>query len=101
MEKIRTMLLLAGGLGLLTISGCAAHGGYYANTPPPPGYYGAVGYAPSPGYVWTDGYYSYGGGRYVWVQGRWMRPPHPHAAWVAPRWERRGRGYAFVKGYWR
>ncbi|MEI9974771.1 MAG: hypothetical protein WDO73_23630 [Ignavibacteriota bacterium] len=30
----------------------------------------------------TEGFYDYRGGRYVWVPGRWMRPPRAHAVWV-------------------
>lgn len=86
------------------LAGCG--GGYYRagvviGPPPPPPVYGAVGYAPGPGYIWTDGFYDLQGGRWVWVGGRWARPPYRGARWVHPSWEPRGRGYRYHKGYWR
>jgi opacity protein-like surface antigen len=58
---------------------------------------------PPPGreYVWIDGYHRWDGGRYVWTPGRWDRPPHPGAHWVAHRWEHRRNGYVLVEGHWR
>lgn len=88
------------------LAGCAA-GGYYVQTPPPPPRYGVLGYAPGPGYVWTEGYWDWRGGGWRWVEGRWMRPPRPRAVWVPGRWvENRGRGhdrtrYRFQRGHWR
>lgn len=57
--------------------------------------------APGPGYVWTPGYHRWDGGRYVWVGGSWVRPPHPHARWERAHWVHRGGGYVFVEGRWR
>jgi hypothetical protein len=80
----------------------ACGGGYVvAAYGPPPPRYGVVGYAPGPGYVWTEGFWNLSGSSWVWVGGRWMRPPHPHAVWVGPEWRREGRGYHYYKGYWR
>jgi len=69
--------------------------------PPPPARYGAMGYAPGPGYVWTDGYYDLRGGHWNWVDGRWARPPHGHSRWVRSEWRREGGRYRFHRGYWR
>jgi hypothetical protein len=57
--------------------------------------------APGPGYVWVGGYHSWNGNAYVWVPGRWDRPPRPHARWVAHHWVRRHGGYVLVEGHWR
>jgi WXXGXW repeat (2 copies) len=57
--------------------------------------------APGPGYVWTPGYNRWDGRAYVWVPGAWVMPPHPHAHWVAHRWEHRHGGWVFVEGHWR
>jgi hypothetical protein len=91
-------------LGACALAGCG--GGYYRagvviGPPPPPPVYGAVGYAPGPGYVWTDGFYDLRGGRWVWVNGHWARPPYRGGRWVRPYWDRHGRGYRFHRGYWR
>jgi WXXGXW repeat (2 copies) len=57
--------------------------------------------APGPGYIWVGGYHSWNGNAYVWVPGRWDRPPRPHARWVAHRWVKRHGGYVLVEGHWR
>ncbi len=96
--------LLAGAFVLFStvLAGCAVGGGYYAQYgPPPPRYYGAIGVAPGPGYVWTNGYWDWRGGRWGWVDGRWARPPRPHAVWVSPEWRHERHGYRFHRGYWR
>jgi hypothetical protein len=56
---------------------------------------------PFPDAVWLPGYWVWQNDQYVWLNGRWERPPHPGAAWVEPRWEQRENGYVFVEGYWR
>jgi WXXGXW repeat (2 copies) len=79
----------------------------FVRTPPPrPRSAAVVGVRPGPGYVWTSGYYRWGRGRrgrgrYVWMPGRWRRPPRSGAIWVAPRWRRGPGGYTFVAGRWR
>lgn len=52
------------------------------------------------GYVWRDGYHRWNGNRYVWVRGRYVRPPYRSAAWSSGRWERGHRGYYWVPGRW-
>ncbi|HXS95709.1 MAG TPA: hypothetical protein VN736_13990 [Candidatus Limnocylindrales bacterium] len=81
------------------LTGCA--GGYAVGYGPPPPRYGAIGYAPGPGYVWTDGYWNYSGRNWAWVDGRWARPPRGHATWVRPEWRHEGRQWRFHRGYWR
>lgn len=66
--------------------------------PPPP--HEVIGASPGRGYVWVGGYWGWLGGHREWIPGRWERPPRRHAVWVAPRWEHRGHGYAYVHGYW-
>lgn len=55
---------------------------------------------PGPNYIWCDGHYDHRGGRYVWVKGRWRRPPRAGAVWVAGNWTLRGGTYVFVAGRW-
>jgi hypothetical protein len=56
--------------------------------------------APGPNHVWVAGYHRWDGHLYIWVPGRWDLPPHPGWRWIEPRWEKRPRGWAFVKGGW-
>ena len=99
---MKQKLILAGWIALGTLlTGCAANGAAYVRYGPPPPRYGVVGVAPGTGFVWTDGYYDWRGGSYVWVQGRWLRPPRPHAAWVPGAWVQSRQGYRFRRGYWR
>jgi hypothetical protein len=55
---------------------------------------------PSRDHVWIAGYWGNQRGQHVWVAGHWEKPPHGRMLWVEPRWERRGRGYVFIEGYW-
>jgi hypothetical protein len=59
------------------------------------------GPAPGVGYVWTPGYHRWDGHAYVWTKGEWVRPPHPHAHWVAHRWVHRNGGYVMQEGHWK
>src|SRR5215831_4770386 len=61
-RAVRRGLMAAAAVGGLALAGCAGGYGYYASTPPPPVRYEVRGYAPSPGYVWIDGYWGYRGG---------------------------------------
>ncbi len=81
------------------LTGCA--GGYVVAAGPPPPRYGVMGYAPGPGYVWTEGFYDLRGSNWVWVPGAWRRPPRRGRVWVSPNWVRAGRGWRFHRGYWR
>ena len=56
---------------------------------------------PERGFVWIDGYHRWDGAHYVWVPGRWDRPPHPGGHWVAHRWVHRHDGWVLEEGHWR
>jgi hypothetical protein len=51
--------------------------------------------------VWIPGYYRWDGRRYVWVGGRYVRPPRPGAVWVAGVWRPERGGQVWHAGYWR
>lgn len=102
MRKLRAAAFAFVLLGAMGLSSCH-DGTYYAGVsvgPPPPLAYGPVGVAPGPGYMWTDGYYDWGGNNWVWRQGRWARPPHPGYVWRKPYYEHRGHGYRVHQGHW-
>ena len=105
MLTLRTALFAGVLLAAGALAGCGsygAYGGYGYRVPPPPApMYGAVGYAPGPGYVWVDGFYDLRGSRWAWAPGYWVRPPRPRAVWSRPYWEPYRGGYRFHRGYWR
>ena len=39
---------------------------------------------PGPDYIWVEGYQYPQGGRYMWHDGYWTRPPYAGAYWVEP-----------------
>ncbi len=59
------------------------------------------GARPSRDHVWIPGYQRWDGHAYQWEAGRWEKPPHPHAVWVAPKWQHRRDGWVLVEGHWR
>jgi len=98
-RKLLTPALLLSGM---ILSACAAPGAVVVRYGPPPPRYGVVGVAPGPGYVWAEGFWDWRAGAYVWVPGRWMRPPRARAVWVPGSWvERPHRGWVYRRGYWR
>jgi hypothetical protein len=66
--------------------------------PPPP--VETIYVAPAPGYVWVGGDWTWRG-RWVWVSGRWVLPPYPHAVWVRGVWVSGPTGWRHTSGYWR
>lgn len=55
---------------------------------------------PVEGYLWTPGYWAWGGGGYYWVPGTWVAPPHVGLLWTPPYWGFVGGVYMFHAGYW-
>ncbi len=60
-----------------------------------------MGYAPGPGFVWTEDYWDWRGERWFWVDGRWLRPPHACAVWVAGYWREDHHSWRFERGHCR
>jgi hypothetical protein len=55
---------------------------------------------PAEGYLWTPGYWAWGGGGYYWVPGTWVQPPAVGLLWTPGYWGFVGGVYAFHGGYW-
>jgi len=72
-----------------------------SGAPPPAPVDVQVGVAPGPDYVWIGGAWFWGGHGWEWQRGRWDRPPHPGAVWVAHHYENRNGRHVFVRGGWR
>jgi hypothetical protein len=85
----------------LSLLPAAANAQVYVRVGPPPVVVEHPGPPPGVGFVWIPGYHRWDGGRYVWVPGRYDRPPHPHARWEPHRWEHRHGGWVMHEGHWR
>ena len=55
---------------------------------------------PEDGYMWTPGYWAWGGGGYYWVPGTWVQPPRVGVLWTPGYWGFVGGVYSFNVGYW-
>jgi hypothetical protein len=56
---------------------------------------------PTPGYLWTPGYWSYNEvGGYYWVPGVWVAPPRVGVLWTPGYWGYAGGLYGWHAGYW-
>lgn len=55
---------------------------------------------PTPGYLWTPGYWGYGPMGYYWVPGVWVRPPMVGVLWTPGYWGFAGGAYLWHAGYW-
>jgi hypothetical protein len=55
---------------------------------------------PSPGYLWTPGYWAWNNYEYYWVPGTWVEPPRPGLLWTPGYWALVDGVYAFNAGYW-
>jgi opacity protein-like surface antigen len=96
MKKIVMALLLA-----LCLSPAASFAQVVVRIGPPAPIVERRPPAPERGFVWVDGYHRWDGGHYVWVPGRWDRPPHPGGHWVAHHWVHHHDGWVLVEGHWR
>ena len=55
---------------------------------------------PTPGYLWTPGYWGYASAGYYWVPGVWVSPPAPNVYWTPGYWGFAGSFYNWHPGYW-
>jgi hypothetical protein len=72
----------------------------YITETPPPQRVEVVAVRPGAEFVWIDGYWTWGQRAYVWVPGRWERPPRHNARWVRGRWRNDHRGWYWEPGRW-
>ena len=55
---------------------------------------------PGPGYLWTPGYWAWGGSDYYWVPGTWVLAPQPGYLWTPGYWGWDDGAYLWHAGYW-
>src|SRR6185503_7656721 len=72
---------------------------YAAPAAPPPVYDEGPGYAPWDGAIWVHGYWRWRG-EWIWIRGRWARPPMPDYTWCDPYYEVRDGVVVIVDGHW-
>lgn len=96
MKKFALAALLA-----FTLLPAASNAQVYVRIGPPAPIVEHRPVAPGPGFVWIAGYHRWDGERYVWVPGRWDRPPREHAVWVPHHWVHRHGGWVLIEGHWR
>ncbi len=65
------------------------------------------GRAPSKDAIWVPGFWNLQGNRYtgsragwVWVPGRWLTPPVPHARWDPAHWGWSDEWWSWIPGHW-
>ncbi|MGH7592612.1 MAG: YXWGXW repeat-containing protein [Gemmatimonadales bacterium] len=93
-------------VGLLAITACGP--GYgpagvdVVVRRPPPERVEVVGVAPGSGLAWIPGHYAWQGDDYVWLAGRWERPPQAsYRRWAPGHWVHARNGWYWVDGRWR
>jgi hypothetical protein len=74
--------------------------GIYIGRTPPPLRYEVRPPMPGDGYAWVDGYWGVNEGRYVWIPGRWDRPPYAGAYWSHPHYDHYQEGWRMHEGHW-
>jgi len=82
-KTIGTLALLGMLLPVASVAQAQISFGFRIGEPPAPRAY-RVPPQPGPDYVWVEGYNYPEGGRYVWHDGYWTRPPYEGAYWVEP-----------------
>jgi YXWGXW repeat-containing protein len=103
--RLRISLMLAG----LSLSGAALMSGtadaqisigVSVNVAPPelPVYEQPA--MPAVGYMWSPGYWAWGGQDYYWVPGTWVQAPQPGYLWTPGYWGWGEGGYLWHEGYW-
>jgi hypothetical protein len=97
MKVISTLVLMSS----IWAAGCAGPSRVYVRTGPPAPIVTARIVSPGPEFVWIEGYHRWDGARYVWVTGRWERPPRLYAVWESGHWAKTNRGWYFIEGRWR
>ena len=96
----KTLSLVAALLSVSLAAPAFSQVGVYIGTPPPPLRYEVPPPAPGPDFAWVDGFWNWGGNRYVWVPGRWDRRPYPGAYWSHPHYDHYDRGWQAHEGHW-
>jgi len=94
--KAKWLICAAAATAMLAVPAFSQVSVYIGRTPPPLRYERRPP-PPGEGYAWVDGYWGARDGQYVWVPGRWDRPPYPGAYWSHPHYDHYQKDGAFTK----
>ena len=100
-KRMLKKILIGSAFGLLLSAGTVCAGEVIVRVRPPVDVVETRPVAPGPNHVWIAGYQRWDGHAYIWVPGRWDRPPHAGWIWEPHRWQERDGRWVFVKGRWR
>jgi hypothetical protein len=100
MSLIFAALSLTAAIGLTGTASAAIAVGVSINVAPPelPVYEQPA--VPGPGYLWSPGYWAWGGEDYYWVPGTWVLAPQPGYLWTPGYWGWGDGAYLWHAGYW-
>jgi hypothetical protein len=98
--KLRSLILAGFVFLALPLASSYAQVGISVNFAPPPLPVVVQPPAPVEGYIWTPGYWAWGGADYYWVPGVWVPPPTIGFLWTPPWWGWNNGAYVFNEGYW-
>jgi len=101
--KIISLTALLSITPLITAAPAQIGGEIHIRLGPPPPRQEVIVTRPYPEAVWIPGFHEWdpAGGVYVWRPGRWDRPPHRGARWIAPRYKKHGGEYIYKPGRWK
>jgi hypothetical protein len=97
----RCIRLLVLALLMLALTGASFAGIFVSITVAPPAlpvYEQPV--CPTPGYMWSPGYWAWGDEGYYWVPGTWVPAPAVGLLWTPGYWGWSGGYYRWNGGYW-
>ena len=100
-NRFRLGLAGAAFLAASLLAGSAAGAEVYVKIAPPPPPVEVRVVSPGSGYVWVGGYHRWSGTAYLWVPGRWARPPRAGVIWAPGHWTHGHHGWHWVDGRWK
>ncbi len=101
MKRYLSGVLFAGSILALACA-APARARVYVEIAPPAAVVEVRPHAPGPDYYWVPGYHRWDGHGYIWVEGRWERPPHHRHRWQSGDWvHNRHHGWYWREGHWR
>jgi hypothetical protein len=98
--KLRSIILAGFLFVALPLAPSFSQVGISVNFAPPPLPVEVQPPVPVAGYIWTPGYWAWGGSDYYLVPGAWAPPPTVGLLWTPPWWGWNHGVYAFNEGYW-